>query len=212
MNIRKSYRLPWIVSAVLAIALILLAKQHYFPSHSEVWERPPRILVDPLSDESEASSRTTWKSADFFLSTDRPLPNCNLQIWKILTPSQGKRELVLKFDHWAGWIFAEHRNTEIGSLLSFRGSHRGSVLLSKNKGDIIVLPRMMASSVDIGNIALVIISLPDGKGKVPPEVFSSIQELPTIPLDALSPLVEQFGVELFAFEFSKTLEPVAEDK
>lgn len=200
------------ISAVLGIALVLLAKQHYFPRQSEVSERPPRIFVEPLSGESDASSRTTWKSADFFLSTDRPLPNCDLQIWKILPTSQGKRELVLKFDHWAGWIFAEHRNAEFGSLLSFRGSHRGSVLLTKNTGDIVVLPRMMSTSVDIGNIALVIISLPDGTGEVPPKVFSSIQQLSHGPLDALSPLVEQFGVELFAFEFSKNLEPTAVNK
>lgn len=200
------------ISAVLGIALILLAEKHYFPRQSEVWERPPRISVEPLSDESEASSRTTWKSADFFLSTDHPLPNCDLQIWKILPPSQGKRELVLKFDHWAGWIFAEHRNTETGSLLSFRGSHRGSVLLSKNKGDIIVTPRTTFSSVDIGTVALIIISLPDGTGELPPKFISSIHELSNGPIDALSPLVEQFGIELFAFEFSKNLEPIAVNK
>lgn len=194
-------RFRWLALALLILSCVTLwracftSKNKTDPDLGLYWN-VSRLLPDEVG----------FESRDFMFYSNAPVNHWELRLWKILPKSNP--EVVWRRPYELP-VLITHSNPPEGSTILIRGANHDKVQLSSSMGEITRVLLSGKSRITRGHNTVVILSIPDGNAKPPPEVNEELKFADDVRPEDLTEICKRFGVELFAFELSRL--PTGED-
>ncbi|MEK0449640.1 MAG: hypothetical protein RL088_1908 [Verrucomicrobiota bacterium] len=201
----RNHRIAWLMCGAIASGIVGFEIWRLQPAKSQT---VPKVYIVPIDGSADSNS-----PSGFILYTSADLSGWSLKLWHFQPKAKGDDKVVWETrDFGHPWIINHSNPDGVSTLFVGNINGGGTIPMSTTTGSFRRSPEGADKILEEGALGAVIMSLPDNAPKPSKELFDVFPFCYRKSRVAIEEMSEKFGIELFAFEFSKNPEPVGKNK